>query len=84
MRSVNFLKTSMYGRENLGSAKRLLGVIAIFGPMIHTAPYLTLLMLANPLRGQVGGGSALEIETFSRVWGYGTQTDKHLLESPCT
>jgi hypothetical protein len=32
--------------------------------MIHTDPYLTLLMLAIQLRWQVGGGSALEIETF--------------------
>jgi hypothetical protein len=27
-------------------------------------PYVMLLMRANPLRGQVGGGLALEIETF--------------------
>ncbi len=39
-------------------------VIAIYGPMIDTAPYSLLLMQANPLRGQVGGGWALEIETF--------------------
>jgi hypothetical protein len=32
--------------------------------MIYTAPYVMLLMWANPLRGQVGGGWALEIETF--------------------
>ncbi len=32
--------------------------------MINTAPYVMLLMRANPLRGQVGGGWALEIETF--------------------
>jgi hypothetical protein len=31
--------------------------------MIFTAPYVMLLMMANPLRGQVGGGWALEIET---------------------
>jgi hypothetical protein len=29
-----------------------------------TAPYVMLLMWANPLRGQMGGGWALEIETF--------------------
>jgi hypothetical protein len=29
-----------------------------------TAPCVMLLMRANPLRGQVGGGWALEIETF--------------------
>jgi hypothetical protein len=38
-------------------------IIAIYGPMIFTAPYVMLLMMANPLRGQVGGGWALEIET---------------------
>jgi hypothetical protein len=32
--------------------------------MIYTAPYVMLLMRANPLRGQVGEGWALEIETF--------------------
>jgi hypothetical protein len=33
-------------------------------PLIDTAFYAMLLMLANPLRGQVGEGLALEIETF--------------------
>jgi hypothetical protein len=32
--------------------------------MIYTAPYVMLLMRANPLRKQVGRGWALEIETF--------------------
>jgi hypothetical protein len=32
--------------------------------MIYTAPYVMFLMPADPLRGQVGGGKALEIETF--------------------
>ena len=32
--------------------------------MIYTAPYVLLLMRATPLRGQVGGGWALEIESF--------------------
>jgi hypothetical protein len=32
--------------------------------MIYTAPYVMFLMSADPLRGQVGGGWALEIETF--------------------
>jgi hypothetical protein len=39
-------------------------VLAIYGPMIYTAPYVMLLMRATPLRGQVGGGWALEIDTF--------------------
>ncbi len=38
--------------------------IAIYGPMIYTVPYVMLLMRANPLRGQVGGGWGMEIETF--------------------
>jgi hypothetical protein len=29
---------------------------AIYGPMIYTAPYVMLLMQANSLQGQVGGG----------------------------
>jgi hypothetical protein len=32
--------------------------------MIYTAPYIMFLMLEDTLRGQVGGGWALEIETF--------------------
>ncbi len=36
----------------------------LFAPMIYTAPYLMCLMSAEPLRGQVGGGLALEIKTF--------------------
>jgi hypothetical protein len=40
------------------------GVLAIYAPMIYTAPYVMFLMRADPLRGQVGGGWALEIETF--------------------
>ncbi len=41
-------------------------IIAIYESMIYTAPYVMLLMRANPLRGQVGWGWALEISTF---WG---------------
>jgi hypothetical protein len=32
--------------------------------MTYMAPYIMLLMWVNPLREQVGGGLALEIETF--------------------
>ncbi len=32
--------------------------------MIYTAPYVMFLMLADPLRGQLGGGWGLEIDTF--------------------
>ncbi len=38
--------------------------LAIYGPMIYTAPCVMLLMWATPLRGQVGGGWALEIKNF--------------------
>jgi hypothetical protein len=30
--------------------------IAIYGPMIYTAPYVMLLMQENPLQGQLGLG----------------------------
>jgi hypothetical protein len=36
--------------------------------MIYTAPYVMLLMRANPLRGQVGGGWALEINGTSEEY----------------
>ncbi len=39
-------------------------IIAIYGLMIYMASYVMPMMRANPLRGQVGGGWALEIETF--------------------
>jgi hypothetical protein len=50
---------------------------AFYGPMIYTVPYVMLLMRANPLRGQVGGGWALDIEPCemassrqaSAIWG---------------
>ncbi len=38
--------------------------IAIYAPMIYTAPCVMLLMQPAYLRGQVGGGWALEIESF--------------------
>ncbi len=41
---------------------------AIYEPMIYTAPHLMCLMRAEPLRGQVGGGLALEIKTFWALW----------------
>jgi hypothetical protein len=42
-------------------------IIAIYGPMIYPARYVVLLIRANPLGGQVGGGWAMEIETFSAL-----------------
>ncbi len=38
--------------------------LAIYAPMIHSAPCVMFLMRADTLRGQVGGGWALEIESF--------------------
>jgi hypothetical protein len=31
-----------------------LGILAIYEPMIYTAPYVMVLMRADPVRGQVG------------------------------
>ncbi len=39
-------------------------VIAIYAPMIYTAPFIMFWMRAYLLRGQLGGGWALEIESF--------------------
>ncbi len=39
-------------------------ISAIYAPMIYTTSYLMFWMRADPLRGQVGGYWALEIETF--------------------
>jgi hypothetical protein len=44
------------------SSRRLL---AIYAPMIYTAPCVMFLMRADTLRGQVGGGCALDIKSFS-------------------
>jgi hypothetical protein len=38
--------------------------LVISAPMIYTEPYIMFWMCADPLQGQVGGGWALEIETF--------------------
>ncbi len=39
-------------------------LLAIYAPMIYTALYLMVLMQADPLQEQVGGGCALRIKTF--------------------
>ncbi len=39
-------------------------LIAIYAPLIYTAPYIMFLMRADPLRGQVGGVWDMEIKTF--------------------
>ncbi len=38
--------------------------VAIYAPVIYTAKCVMFLMRADPLRGQVGGGCALEIDNF--------------------
>jgi len=53
--------------------------IAIYVPMNYTAPFVILLMQANSLQGQVGGGWALKIKTFlGHVNGIGPSGDSHL------
>ncbi len=42
--------------------------LAIYAPMIYTPQKVIFLMPADPLRGQVGGGWALEIETWALKW----------------
>jgi hypothetical protein len=44
--------------------------IAFYAPKLYTAPCVMFLMRADPLRRQVGGGWALEIESF---WALKTQ-----------
>ncbi len=39
-----------------------------YASMIYTALNVMFLMRADPLRGQVGGGWAQEIETFWALW----------------
>ncbi len=39
-------------------------MVAIYVPMIYMTPYVILLMRADTLRGQMGGGWALEIKAF--------------------
>ncbi len=39
-------------------------VLTIYAPMIYTAPCIMLWMRAYPLRGEVGGGWALEFSSF--------------------
>jgi hypothetical protein len=40
------------------------GILAIYAPMIYTALCIMFWVRAYPLRGQLGGGWALEIESF--------------------
>ncbi len=42
----------------------LIKKITIYAPMIYMAPFVMFLMRADTLRGQVGGGWALEMESF--------------------
>ncbi len=48
--------------------KSQLRILASYAPVIFTARYVMFWMRADPLRGQVGGGWALEIDTFWALW----------------
>jgi hypothetical protein len=53
------------GRPNLYASQVRAGKkITIYAPMIYTAPCIMFWMRAYPLRGQAGGGWALEFESF--------------------
>ncbi len=66
------VSTSYLATKHLFSTKKLLAllnnwkfiVLTIYAPRIYTAPCIMFWMRAYPLRGQVGGGWALEIESF--------------------
>jgi hypothetical protein len=49
--------------KSIFKARRLV-LFAIYAPMIFTAPCIMFWMCAYPLRGQVGGGWALDIKNF--------------------
>jgi hypothetical protein len=55
-----------YLKKNLHIKKLSLSTwgLAIYAPMMYKAPYVMFMMRADPLRRQLGGGWALEIETF--------------------
>jgi hypothetical protein len=58
------LHSELYVKNNYGNASMETGITAIYDPMIYKSPCLMVLVWADPLRGQVGGGWTLEIETF--------------------
>jgi hypothetical protein len=41
-------------------------ILAISGLMVYTTPFVMFLMRTDPLRGQMGGGWTLEIETLTK------------------
>ncbi len=59
-----WLLTGWRGAVSYHRKKAWAPIIAIYGPMIYTVRYVMLLMRVDTLRGKVGGGWALEIETF--------------------
>ncbi len=61
-RQLDSLYTWLDIIHKLGLIRRF--VITIFAPMIYTAPCVIFLMRADTFRGQVGGGWALEMESF--------------------
>jgi len=64
--SLTHSLTPSFAHAPVGLSKEnapiLQDVVAIYRPMIYMAPDVMLLMRANPLRGQVGGGWTLEID----------------------
>ncbi len=59
-----FQEKICFGHCNVILTMHLLQFLAIYSPMIYKVPCVMFLMRADPLRGQVGGGWALEIECF--------------------
>jgi len=55
---------SAQGTSRFSRKSPLPSVIAIYVPIIYTAHCVMFLMRADPLRGQVEGGWAMEIESF--------------------
>jgi hypothetical protein len=52
------------GKNHQSTCKKYGIVLTIYAPMIYTAPCIMLWMHAYPLRGEVGGGWALEFSCF--------------------
>ncbi len=56
--------STLLTRKRSGKHIKSRTTITIYAPMIYTAPCIMLWMRAYPLRGEVGGGRALEFESF--------------------
>jgi hypothetical protein len=56
---INFEGKGHYVRQ-----RDIIATLPIYGPVIYTTPFEMVFMREGPLRGQVRGNRALEIETF--------------------